>query len=67
MSFFLIRLLQAFGGIELDAAAQPPESRPPSEWARAPGRKGAEVIKPKMHLTLYVEVSAIPWRACVAG
>ncbi|KAI0663216.1 cytochrome P450 monooxygenase pc-3 [Cubamyces menziesii] len=54
MSFFLIRLLQNFSHIELDLSAQPPDARPPSEWASAEGQKGKEKIIPKCHLTLYV-------------
>ncbi|RDX53659.1 cytochrome P450 monooxygenase pc-3 [Lentinus brumalis] len=54
MSFFLIRLLQNFSQMELDLSAQPPEARPPHEWAGAEGQKGAEKIFPKAHLTLYV-------------
>ena len=57
MSFFLIRLLQNFSHIELDLDAQPPDARPPSEWASAEGQKGKEKIIPKCHLTLYVHVS----------
>ncbi|KAI0751542.1 cytochrome P450 monooxygenase pc-2 [Daedaleopsis nitida] len=55
MSFFLIRLLQNFSHMELDLSAQPPEARPPPEWAGAEGQKGREKIIPKSHLTLYVE------------
>ncbi|KAI9066435.1 cytochrome P450 monooxygenase pc-2 [Trametes sanguinea] len=54
MSFFLIRLLQNFSKIELDLSAQPPDARPPPEWASAEGQKGKEKIIPKSHLTLYV-------------
>lgn len=39
-SFFLIRLLQRFGGIEHVAEAQPPESRPPVGWRGAGGAQG---------------------------
>lgn len=60
MSFFLVRLLQTFAEVELDTAAQPIESRPPSEWRSAPGRKGADEVTPKMHLILYVQVSVLP-------
>ena len=58
MSFFLIRLLQNFGAMELDLTAQPPESRPPAEWKEAMGRKGLEEIFPKSHFTLYANVSS---------
>ncbi|KAI0368065.1 cytochrome P450 monooxygenase pc-3 [Pilatotrama ljubarskyi] len=54
MSFFLIRLLQNFSRMELDLSAQPPDARPPPEWASAEGQKGKEKIIPKCHLTLYV-------------
>ena len=56
MSFFLIRLLQHFSHMELDLDAQPPEARPPSEWAGSEGQRGVEKIMPRMHLTLYIEV-----------
>nr|VWO95222.1 Arf family GTPase [Ganoderma boninense] len=55
MSFFLIRLLQHFSHMELDLDAQPPEARPPSEWAGSEGQRGVEKIMPRMHLTLYIE------------
>ncbi|KAI0637980.1 cytochrome P450 monooxygenase pc-3 [Trametes polyzona] len=54
MSFFLIRLLQNFSQLELDLSAQPPDARPPPEWASAEGQKGKEKVIPKAHLTLYV-------------
>ncbi|KAI0356452.1 cytochrome P450 monooxygenase pc-3 [Trametes cingulata] len=54
MSFFLIRLAQNFSHMELDLSAQPPDARPPPEWASAEGQKGKEKIIPKCHLTLYV-------------
>ncbi|KAI0332391.1 cytochrome P450 monooxygenase pc-2 [Cubamyces sp. BRFM 1775] len=54
MSFFLIRLLQNFSHMELDLSAQPPDARPPPEWASAEGQKGREKIMPKSHLTLYI-------------
>lgn len=57
MSFFLIRLLQNFKNVELDLAAQPPDARPPKEWAIAEGHKGQEKVIAKCHLTLYVHVS----------
>ncbi|PFH46977.1 hypothetical protein AMATHDRAFT_198725 [Amanita thiersii Skay4041] len=53
MSFMLIRLLQTFCSVSLDPSSAPPESRPPSEWASAPGRKGTEQLFPKLHLTMY--------------
>ncbi|KAL0952495.1 hypothetical protein HGRIS_006758 [Hohenbuehelia grisea] len=53
MSCLLIRLLQTFSSLTLDADAQPPDSRPPAEWAGKPGRQGMEKIRPMTHLTLY--------------
>ncbi|KAI0663217.1 cytochrome P450 [Cubamyces menziesii] len=55
ISFFLIRLLQNFSDVQLDLSAQPPESRPPPEWAGAEGQKGVEKIIPRCLLTLYLE------------
>lgn len=53
VSYTLIKLLQEFDSIELDAVAQPPDSRPPPAWKNEPGLKGREKIWPKTHLTLY--------------
>ncbi|KAJ7200155.1 cytochrome P450 monooxygenase pc-1 [Mycena pura] len=53
MSFMLIRLLQAFKSFELDEAAFAPEALPPLEWKDAPGRKGIDRFRPKLHLTMY--------------
>nr|BAL14713.1 cytochrom P450 [Phlebia brevispora] len=55
MSFFIVRLLQNFETISLDIDAQPPDTRPPAEWAGAPGRKGVEKFWPKAHLTVYAD------------
>ena len=66
MSFFLIRLLQNFSHMELDLSAQPPDARPPPEWASAEGQKGIEKIVPRAHLTLYVLVSTRLY-TCVPG
>ena len=57
MSFFLIRLLQSFSHMEMDLAAQPPDARPPAEWARAEGQKGREQVVARTHVTMYVHVS----------
>ncbi|KAJ2990144.1 hypothetical protein NUW54_g8561 [Trametes sanguinea] len=57
MSYFIIRLLQSFASMDLDSAAQPPDARPPPDWANAEGQQGNEKIIPKCHLTLYVHVS----------
>ncbi|KAF8957214.1 cytochrome P450 monooxygenase pc-3 [Flammula alnicola] len=53
MSFMIIRLLQTFSFVELDASAAPPEAHPPAEWAQTKGRKAIEKLFPKMHLTMY--------------
>ncbi|KAL0949002.1 hypothetical protein HGRIS_009101 [Hohenbuehelia grisea] len=58
-SFFLIRLLQNFDKIALVPEAQPPETRAPSEWSSAQGRKGKEKIWPRGHLTIYAQVSVV--------
>ncbi|THH31315.1 hypothetical protein EUX98_g2873 [Antrodiella citrinella] len=56
MSFFLVRLLQNFETMELDLAAQPPSARPPAEWKTSPKlRVREEKIRPKQHLTMYME------------
>lgn len=56
-SFFLVRLLQAFSSIALAPDAQPLEARPPAEWASSMNsRIRREKIRPKTHLTLYVQV-----------
>ena len=57
MSFFLIKLMQAFDGVEFDGEALHPEARPREEWKGAEGRKGRERMWPWSHLTLYVKVS----------
>ncbi|KAL7282246.1 hypothetical protein ACG7TL_003715 [Trametes sanguinea] len=54
MFYFIVRLLQNFASMDLDLAAQPPDARPPSEWANAEGQQGREKIIPKCHLTLYM-------------
>ncbi|KIL57966.1 hypothetical protein M378DRAFT_87149 [Amanita muscaria Koide BX008] len=54
ISFFLIRLLQQFSSITLVSEAQPPESRPPKEWASYPGRKGVEKVRIKNYITMSV-------------
>lgn len=45
--------------MSLDLDAQPPESRPPSQWKHDGGRKAAEQVVPKVHLTMYTKVSAV--------
>ncbi|PPQ73503.1 hypothetical protein CVT24_007649 [Panaeolus cyanescens] len=61
-SFFLVRLLQSFSEITLSEEAQPPHARVPSQWRTEAekskdglGRKGREKIRPKAHLTMYVD------------
>ncbi|KAF8959382.1 cytochrome P450 [Flammula alnicola] len=55
-SFFLVRLLQNFSAISLAPAAQPPGSRAPADWAQdKDARKAKEKIRPKTHLTMYVQ------------
>ncbi|KAF7982986.1 hypothetical protein HWV62_24590 [Athelia sp. TMB] len=56
MSFVLVRLLQAFSSISLAADAQPADSVPPPDWARAKGRKAVERFWPQSHLTMYAKV-----------
>lgn len=58
VSFMLIRLLQAFDGVELAQDEQPLDSRPPAEWARAAvgDRKRVEKVWLKSHFTLYAQV-----------
>ena len=57
ISFFLVRLLQRFESMEMDDAAQPPNARPPAVWQNSPRmRTRVEKIKPRQHLTLFVEV-----------
>lgn len=57
MSFFIVRLLQSFSDIQLDQDSQEPDTRPPADWAKWPGRKGVEKFWPKSHLTVYAHVS----------
>lgn len=52
----IVRLLQAFDTLELDADAQPLDAMPPSEWKDKPGRRAVERIVPKAHLSLFVHV-----------
>lgn len=56
----LVRLLQAFDGLELAPDAQTPDSLPPPEWKNASGRQAQERFFPKTHLTLYAYVSFLP-------
>ena len=55
-------MLQRFESIQLVPEAQPPNSRPPAEWAAdatGPPRKKTEQTIAKSHLTLYAEVHPI--------
>ncbi|KAJ7292238.1 cytochrome P450 [Mycena rebaudengoi] len=56
-SFFIVRLLQTFSGVSLDADAQPLDARPPADWATddKTGWKRREKIRPKSHLTMFVQ------------
>jgi hypothetical protein len=58
----LVRLLQNFSSFALAPDAQPPASRPPQSWALDTDdiRKAREKIRPKNHLTLYVQVCISP-------
>ncbi|KAI0779175.1 cytochrome P450 monooxygenase pc-2 [Irpex lacteus] len=55
MSFFLIKLMQSFDGVEFDGKSLDPKARPLPDWRNAPGRKSKEKIWPWSHLTLYVK------------
>ena len=57
ISFFLVRLYQNFDHVELALEAQPADSKPPSEWKEAVGRKAFEKVMPKVHITTYCTVS----------
>ncbi|EIW81948.1 cytochrome P450 monooxygenase pc-2 [Coniophora puteana RWD-64-598 SS2] len=52
VSFFLIKLLQAFSTFAL---AEDVQKMPPAEWARAEGRQAVERVMVRSHLTMYVE------------
>jgi len=54
-SFFLVRLLQNFSLVSLSEEAQPPESRAPKSWMSEGGRKAKEKIRPKAHLTMFLQ------------
>ena len=60
MSFMIIRLLQSFSSISLDAESAPPGSLPPPEWKRFGGRKAIERVMPKVHLTMHACVRRVP-------
>jgi hypothetical protein len=57
ISFFLTRFLQSFSSVSLASDAQPRHSHPPTDWAKAAGRKSIEKIMAKSHLTIYAFVS----------
>ncbi|KAI9572479.1 cytochrome P450 [Boletus coccyginus] len=54
VSFFLVRLFQAFSSVSF---AEDVQTLAPTEWAKAPGRKGVEKAIIRSHLTMYVHVS----------
>ena len=55
-----MRLLQNFSAISLASDAQPLDSRPPADWADdKEGRKGREKIRPRAHLSMYVQVCVL--------
>ncbi|THU81667.1 cytochrome P450 [Dendrothele bispora CBS 962.96] len=53
-SFFLVRLLQRFGAIELVEEAMPLTGRVPKEWKDEGGIKARERVQMRSHLTMYV-------------
>ncbi|TFK22821.1 cytochrome P450 monooxygenase pc-3 [Coprinopsis marcescibilis] len=57
MSFFIVRLLQSFSSVKLCSKSQPPESKPPAEWAADTlnTRKSREKVRVKSHFTLYIQ------------
>ncbi|EMD40206.1 hypothetical protein CERSUDRAFT_112411 [Gelatoporia subvermispora B] len=56
MSFFMVRLLQAFDHFELALDAQPPEARVPAVWASKNGsRVAVEKIRPKSEFTMSIQ------------
>ncbi|KAG5643868.1 hypothetical protein DXG03_009552 [Asterophora parasitica] len=58
MSFMVVRFLQQFSSISLAEDAAPPEAIPPAHWADGIGRKTIERVYPKIHLTMYANVSS---------
>ncbi|GJE84227.1 cytochrome P450 [Phanerochaete sordida] len=55
MSFFVVKLLQAFDDIAFVREAFDPAALPPAAWAAFPGRKGKEKVWPRAHVTVYSE------------
>ncbi|OCH85955.1 cytochrome P450 monooxygenase pc-3 [Obba rivulosa] len=56
MSFFMVKLLQAFDHVELAVDTQPPEARPPASWAAtSSSRVAIEKIRPKSEFTMYIQ------------
>ncbi|KAI0337412.1 cytochrome P450 monooxygenase pc-3 [Trametopsis cervina] len=60
MGFFLVRLVQAFEGVQFEEEAFEPSTRPPAVWrgdgegkGREEGRKGVDRFWAKSHLTIY--------------
>ncbi|KAF8804608.1 cytochrome P450 [Phlegmacium glaucopus] len=54
-SFFLVRLLQNFSTVSLSEESQPPDTRAPKVWLSEGGRKAKEKIKPRAHLTMFIQ------------
>ena len=53
-STIVARIAQAFKSIALDVDSNP-EAKPPAAWAMASGRKAAERVWVKSHVTLYAK------------
>ena len=53
-STVIARIAQAFQKIKLDMNSNP-EAKPPADWANGNGRKAAEKIWVKSHITIYAE------------
>ncbi|THV00132.1 hypothetical protein K435DRAFT_657669, partial [Dendrothele bispora CBS 962.96] len=58
-SFFLVRLLQRFGRIELLKEAIPLAVKAPKEWKEKGVIKARERVQMRSHLMMYVVVSVI--------
>ncbi|KAG8897719.1 hypothetical protein FRC01_011198 [Tulasnella sp. 417] len=55
-SFFVVRLLQAFGDIEFSPESYPPGTLHPEEWKKSgKARKPFEKAHPMTHLTMYIK------------
>ena len=64
-SFFVVRLLQRYGEIELAPESQPPSTRVPGEWADPSAGLPANKRRPlercfmRSHLTMYADVRGL--------